>query len=325
MSELDRLISGLDHDGLVRYVDACCAPRDWHEFLHVRDRCRIANDSGRQMWPITTLANYRLALHAPAEFAVASLEESNTNFLFGPLSEVIAQAHRWEDLAALLPTDHVADVIAHECAIRGNEVSAIGALQVFDIPHTLQEWEPHYSTPKYSDNGVEHDPPVIASEMHDVEVATTARIVEDRDATSALRAIVEPWLTTSNGRAEIAGAEGGISEALAAIRVTRARATRINSAHALNLLAWAGASGGAHGRRRGLASGRYSTWWLLVALAGLGDEWPIETREVGAIANEFHWWSWDAYEPNSGWRLQIAIEDPIDNLTWIINAVDTAI
>jgi hypothetical protein len=90
------------------------------------------------MWPITTLANYRLALRAPAEFAVQSLDEANTNFLFGPLSEVIAQHHSWDDLKGHLSDVHIADVVAHECGIRGADISYTPTLQVFDIPHTLQ-------------------------------------------------------------------------------------------------------------------------------------------------------------------------------------------
>jgi hypothetical protein len=74
-----------------------------------------------------------------------------------------------------------------------------------------------------------------------------------------------------------------------------------------------------------MASGRYSMWWCVVALAGLTDEWPLKPDEIGDITSEFTWWQWDAYEPRSGWRLQIAVEDPTDGVTWIINAVDTAI
>ena len=325
VSELDALINGLDHDGLVRYVDGCCSSRDWTELLRVRDTCRLANDSGRQMWPITTLANYRLALHAPAEFAVQSLDEANTNFLFGPLSEVIAQHHSWDDLKGHLSDVHIADVVAHECGIRGADISYTPTLQVFDIPHTLQSWENQYQPPVYTDAGVQHDPPEFNGELQPLEIAAKANVVEDRDTTSALRAVIEPWISASNGRAEIRGVEGGVSEALASIGAVRARGQNITPADAISLITWAGSSGGAHGRRRGMASGRYSMWWCVVALAGLTDEWPLKPDEIGDITSEFTWWQWDAYEPRSGWRLQIAVEDPTDGVTWIINAVDTAI
>ncbi|MFM8853826.1 MAG: hypothetical protein ACKOGL_11660, partial [Acidimicrobiaceae bacterium] len=40
----------------------------------------------------------------------------------------------------------------------------------------------------------------------------------------------------------------------------------------------------------------------------LTDEWPLKPDESGDITNECTWWQWDAYEPHSGWQLQIAIE-----------------
>lgn len=325
VSELDTLINSLNHDGLVRYVDSCCSLHDWTELLRVRDKCRLANDSGRQMWPIATLANYRLALHAPTEFAVKALDETNTNFLFGPLSEVIAQHHSWDELKGHLSDIHIADVVAHECGIRGAEISYTPTLQMFDIPHTLQRWEPRYSPPVYRDSGVQHDPPEFNIEMRPLETATQVNVVEDREATNALRAVIEPWISSSNGRAEIRGAEGGVSEALASIGVVRARGHQLSPTDAISLITWAGSSGGAHGRRRGLASGRYSMWWCMAALAGLSDYWPLKPDEIGDITSEFTWWQWDSYEPSSGWRLQIAAEDPTDGITWIINAVDTAI
>ena len=46
-----------------------------------------------------------------------------------------------------------------------------------------------------------------------------------------------------------------------------ARLAVLTPAEALAWLAWAGASGGAHGRRRGNAIGRFGAWWVLAALA----------------------------------------------------------
>ena len=260
VSELDTLINSLDHDGLVLYVDGCCSSRDWTELLRVRDTCRLANDSGRQMWPITTLANYRLALHAPAEFAVQAMDETNTNFLFGPLSEVIAQHHSWDDLKGHLSDVHIADVVAHECGIRGADISYTPTLQVFDIPHTLQSWENQYQPPVYTDAGVQHDPPEFNGELRPLEIAAKANVVEDRDTTSALRAVIEPWISASNGRAEIRGAEGGVSEALASIGVVRARGQNITPADAISLITWAGSSD---------ASNRPAT-------SPLDGQWPLQ-------------------------------------------------
>ena len=322
MSELERLITSLDLDGLVRLVDGCCASKDWDELLRIRDKCKLANDSGRQMWPITTLANFRLALHAPAEFAVHGLDERNPAFLFGPLSEVIAQNHSWSDLAPFLGDDPVSDSIAHERAIRGDDVPTAGSFAAFDIPRRLQPWEPEYATPIYNDTGIQHAPPVRPTHHHNLSANSSCAVVNDQQITSALRAVVEPWVTASNGRIEIIGAEGPASNALAALGVSSARVTELEPSHALELLAWAGASGGAYGRRRGLASGRYSAWWALAAIAGF--EWPADPEELGAALGEIRWYQWDAHEPDTGWHLRIIAEDPTDNVSWVLNAVDTA-
>ena len=322
MSELERLITGLDLDGLVRLVDGCCASRDWDELLRIRDKCKLANDSGRQMWPITTLANFRLALHAPAEYAVCGLDERNPAFLFGPLSEVIAQNHSWSDLATFLGDDPVSDSIAHERAIRGDSVPAAGTFAAFDIPRELQPWEPKYSTATYSDSGVQHDPPLRPAHTERLAASNSFSPITDERVTSALRAVVEPWVSASNGRVEIVGAEDVASNALAALGVPSARITALEPSNALELLAWAGSSGGAHGRRRGLASGRYSAWWAATAIAGF--DWPVDPDELGDAMSEIHWFQWDANEPDTGWHLRIIAEDPTDNVSWVLNAVDTA-
>lgn len=322
VSELDTLINSLDHDGLVRYVDGCCSSRDWDELLRVREKCRLANDSGRQMWPVTTLANFRLALHAPAEFAVRGLEQVSGSFLFGPLSEVIAQNHTWAELAPLLNDPYLADVIAHERELRSERTGRTFEGLVYDIPREPQTWEPHYLLPTYSDAGVQHDAPPIPSTSIDVESSTYWSLTGDLEAENALRAVVEPWIESSNGHAEIVTVDGTAPEALSALGVRRASLTPIDHHLALQWLAWAAASGGAHGRRRGVASARYATWWVLAALGGLAGDWPVSPSQLGEIAHQLQWWLWDAHEPQIGWRLQLIIEDPVDHLTWGINASD---
>ena len=87
-------------------------------------------------------------------------------------------------------------------------------------------------------------------------------------------------------------------------------------------LAWAGASGGAHGRRRGAAAGRFGAWWLLATLGDLIEDWPVEPDELGALAAELRWHRWDAHEPTVGWLLQIAVEDVANETAWAITARD---
>jgi hypothetical protein len=89
-------------------------------------------------------------------------------------------------------------------------------------------------------------------------------------------------------------------------------------------LAWAGASGGAHGRRRGGALGRFGAWWIATALAGATDDWPLDPDEMGELVAGLRWWWWDAFEPRTGWELQIAVEDPTEGYAWAISARDAA-
>src|SRR5205085_1702808 len=79
----------------------------------------------------------------------------------------------------------------------------------------------------------------------------------------ALLDLVAAWTAESNGRAEVAAVHGDATAAIAALGPPRARMAPLPPADALAHMAWAAASGGAHGRRRGMASGRFATWWAV--------------------------------------------------------------
>ena len=98
----------------------------------------------------------------------------------------------------------------------------------------------------------------------------------------------------------------------------------VPAAAALARMAWAGASGGAHGRRRGMAAGRFAAWWALAALTDLVDDWPVEAGELGAAAGELRWWLWDAGEPDLGWSLRVAVDDPAHGVAWAVSATDAS-
>ena len=87
-------------------------------------------------------------------------------------------------------------------------------------------------------------------------------------------------------------------------------------------LAWAAASGGAHGRRRGTATGRARAWWALTTLTGLDEHDEVDPDELGTAAEELTWLWWDAAEPDTGWSLRLAVEDTVDGLAWALNAQD---
>ena len=86
---------------MVRLIDARCETRDWEGLFRIRERAQLATQTGRQVWPAATLAEYRLALHASTEWAAKVLQEDAGRFTIGPLTEVVAQNHSWHDLQTL--------------------------------------------------------------------------------------------------------------------------------------------------------------------------------------------------------------------------------
>jgi len=321
--DLDTLIHRADLDGLVRMIDDRCSSRDWPGLLRLRDRSRHAVETGRQLWPAATLAEYRLALLATPEFVAAVLDETDGlsgRFTVGPLTEVAAQNHSWEELAPVLDRGPRAAFVAHERLLRGDQIDTTDLPEILEIPYELQSWEPEYPLATYGVASTEFPMPNLPDEWIDVHPAP-AEVLDD-DVEFAVRQLIEPWVTSSNGRSEAVCVEGDVSAALGALGLRRARVAPLEPAQALAWMAWAGASGGAHGRRRGAASGRFGAWWTLAALGDLLDEWPIEPAVLGELARELAWYRWDAYEPEVGWTLQLAIEDPGEGTAWAITAQD---
>lgn len=326
---LDEAVQRADLDALVRLVDDRCSTRDWPGLRRIRDRSRAAVATGRQLWPAATLAEYRLALWAPAEFAGAVVDDRSGRFSIGPLTEVVAQHHTWVDLAPHLAATPAAVYVAHERALRGEAVDpgALASLpHVLDLPVTLADWEPTYPLAVYHDDHAEFPTPEPVEVTTILDTVPGAERLDD-DVDLALRQLVEPWTAASQGRAETVCVVGGAAEALGALGVRSVRVGRLDPASAIAWLAWAGASGGAHGRRRGGAVGRFGAWWLLAALGDLVDEWPVHPDELAAVAYGLHWWWWwwwETDEPRTGWRLQLVVEDTAESVAWAITARDDA-
>jgi hypothetical protein len=85
-------------------------------------------------------------------------------------------------------------------------------------------------------------------------------------------------------------------------------------------MAWAAASGGAHGVRRGAALGRFDAWWAAAALTGL--DWPPDPDTLGAAIDRLAWWVWDDGLPGTGWILRLAAADPTEGWTAALDATD---
>ncbi len=324
---LDELIHRADLDGLVRLADDATAAQDWPRLRRLRDRARHAVGTGRQLWPAATLAEYRLALLAPAEWAAGVLDEASGRFTIGPLTEVVAQGHTWAELAPRLDVGPRAAVVAHERALRGEAIEPASVAElpdVLELPYQVAAWEPDYALADYRAFDAEFPSPPPPGGLVEVPVPTEVddRVVSDDDVELAVRQLVEPWTASSDGRAELATVDGDAPAALRALGLTHARTTTLTPAEAVAWLAWAGASGGAHGRRRGAAAGRFGALWLVAALADLLDDWPVDLDELGARAGELRWSWWDANEPVTGWQLQLAVEDPDEGLAWAISARD---
>lgn len=323
---LDELIHRGDLDGLVRMIDDRCSSRDWPGLLRVRDRSRSAVKTGRQLWPAATLAEYRIALLADAEHVAAVLDEGDGlsgQFTIGPLTEVAAQHHAWGDLEELLTMGPRATFVAHERAIRGEPIGTAGLSPVLDIPAVIAWWEPEYAVATYSDNGAEFPAPDLPDDWEAIDTSTGAEELDD-DVDMALRQLVESWTASSNGRAETVCVAGDLGAALGALGLQRVRVCELSAAEALAWAAWAGASGGAHGRRQGAASGRFGAWWLLAAFGDLLDDWPVDPDELGELADELRWYRWNAFEPEVGWSLQLGVEDPHNGVAWALTAQDHA-
>jgi len=324
MTDLAELVQRADLDGLVRMVDSLCASKQWDELAELRDRSRDAVLTGRQLWPAATLAEYRLALWAPEKWAATMLDESSGRFTIGPLTEVAAQHHTYEALASFLDGGPRAGFVAHERALRGEAIPP-EAPNPLEIPFAVQHWEPEYCLATYSDDGVDAPSPTLpaAEQFHVSKPKGAATRVDDVSVTLAVRQLLDTWTAASDGKVEVVCIEGDAAAAVAALGTSAPHLAELTTADALAWTAWAGASGGAHGRRRGAAAGRFGAWWLLAALGDLLDDWPVQPGQLHAVADELGWFWWHDGNLAPGWSLQLAVEDRDEGYAWAISAHDT--
>jgi hypothetical protein len=158
--------------------------------------------------------------------------------------------------------------------------------------------------------------------LHPTKLAKAPRDVERDEASRTLVELVRVWTAGSDGRADAVSVNGGPLDAIAALGPRDSRVTTIDGPLAISLMAWAGASGGAHGRRPGAAAGRFAAWWAAGALTGLLDDWPPDPDRLGAELAALDFVAWDGGEPDTGWRLHLAVGDPTHGRAWAIAATD---
>jgi hypothetical protein len=295
-------------NGLVRAVDALCERREWDDLVDLEEKCEAALERGKQLWPIAAHVRYRLALESPGDYAGEVLTSQPERFAPGPLTEVAASTHSWEELAPYIEDPRAAAYVAQERVLRGEELTGDDRAhgEVLELPLVLQSWEPTYALATYRSNHVEvAEPwePRGGAERKDIRPAP---LIDEPEITDALVDLVQPWLAESNGAARAVVVEGDALGAASHLVYGPLQLQEIDAQEALRLIAWAAASGGAHGRRRGAALGRFLSWYTICVLADI--DWPADPDQLGSTAGALKWFGFDEGVTEEGWILRVAVE-----------------
>jgi len=311
-----------DMNALLRIVDSYAGQRRWDDLLDIADRCEEAVERGKQMWPIAAHIDYRLALEAPGERAAEVLESELGRFTLGPLSEVAASTHTWSELAPHIDSPVAAAYVAQERVLRGEDLRGDERAhpEVLEMPLVLQAWEPTYPPATYRSNLVEVAEPWTPKRPLEVVEVGEAPELDEPEMEAALLDLVQPWTAESNGAARAVVVEGSAVDAVAGLAFDTMRMGELRQEEAIQRMAWAAASGGAHGRRRGAALGRSLAWHTSALLADL--RWPAEPDELGRALGELRWFRWDEGAEEEGWVLRLAVEDPANGWAAAIAATD---
>lgn len=324
MSRLSEAVERDDPDELLHIVDGLCASRDWDDLVHLDELCVAAVERGKQLWAISSHIHYRLALEAPGSYAGGVISDAASRFMLGPLPEVAAATHTWEELADHLAPGPARAIVAHERVIRGEDLTGEDVdTSVLEIPLVLHEWEPSYALAEYSSDKAQFAMPRLPA-IEPVQLPEQIERFDPDDAAEGLAALVEPWAESSNGNIDLAAVAGTAFQAVASLGLRRAGAAELSTSEALALMAWAGASGGAYAPRQGAAAGRFGAWWAAACITGLVDGWPVDPDELGTACDEIGWFMWSDLFPSTGWGFHLAAEDPLDGLAWAIAATDAA-
>jgi hypothetical protein len=311
-----------DLNALLRVVDGFAHARDWDALIELAERCEDALERGKQLWPIAAHVDYRLALEAPGEIAASVLHPDVGRFAFGPLTEVAASTHSWDELAPYIEGPQVAAYVAQERVIRGERLTGRQDAEpdVLHLPLELQGWEPSYALATYSSDHVEiaepFEPPRSMSSTDIVD----ADELDEPELVETLLDLVSPWTAESNGAARAAVVEGTAAAAASRLTYAALRMGELEPRDAVQRIGWAAASGGAHGRRRGAALGRFMAWNVAAML--LEVAWPPPPAELEAGLPALRWFRWDEGEPEKGWVLRLAVEDPDAGWAAAIAATD---
>ncbi len=245
------------------------------------------------------------------------MSEGSSRFALGPLAEVAASTKTWSEMDPHLEHGPERMTFAAERVVRGETLEE----RIADLPSTLMGWEPSYPVATYKTDKVEAPSPKIPA-VEEIELGEPGERIADPETEGALADLVQAWTEESNGRCETVAVEGSALSAVRALGLSRARVGPIGPREALQWMGWAAASGGAYGRRRGSAAGRYAAWWALSTIADL--EWPVDPDDVERAVRALDWAWFDDGAPSTGWALRLAVADPTSGLAWAVTAVDAA-
>jgi hypothetical protein len=308
---LAELVELGDPAGLLHAVDGLCATGDWAGMVALRGGLGEAVERGKPLWPVITYVEYRMALEAPGPEAASVLRPGVGRFALGPLTEVAAATHTFAELVPHLAEPVVAGSVAQERVLRGEDLrGAPGAHpEVLELPLVLAPWEPAYALATYRADRLEVPDPGAERVVMAAGGTRPGPVLDRPGAARALTDLVEVWTTESAGSARAVVVRGGPAEAVAALGFG-----------AMARMAWAAASGGAHGVRRGAALGRFDAWWAAAGLAGL--DWPPDPADLGRALQRLDWWVWDDGMPPTGWVLRLAAADPAARWSAALDATD---
>ncbi len=135
---------------------------------------------------------------------------------------------------------------------------------------------------------------IPASRMAPVESRPTDEL-DEPELTEALLELVTPWLTESNGVAKAVVVEGDAVAAASCLSADEFRIGTLTTKEALQRMAWAASSGGAHGRRRGAALGRFTSLYTGALITDLS--WPPDFDELEDGLEELNFYRWEEDSP----------------------------
>jgi hypothetical protein len=310
-------------NALLHAIDGLCGAREWDALEDLADLCLEAVERGKQLWPIAAHIDYRLALEAPGDYAASVLDSDAGRFAPGPLTEVAASTHTWAELAPHIEVPQAAAYVAQERVLRGEDLSGDQAIRAdtLDLPLSICDFEPTYALATFSARTVEvAEPWTPRGAITRVEVRPAPEVAAS-GITEVLLDLVQPWTSESNGAARAVVVEdNAIAAASCLAGPSNLHIQSLETEEALQRIAWAAASGGAYGRRRGAAFGRFMAFYTTAALAG--ERWPTPSDRVGDAARAFSWYRWDEGELEEGWVFRLAVEDPEAGWAAAIGATD---